>query len=539
MRMKKCQELASVLAAEYAEKSKHKRSPSLHLSIKDTKGEGYSASYSAGKLSIIANSPLAQAYAISQMGAASHARHLAEYLGETSPRFPLRPLWLKAPIEVVLTANSRIHLPEFMLAEDAQLLLPRLCKRLIECGFNAIIIGTHLHSWTLNSTASAATVDLNAIIQQLHDHGIQVILKPNFTTELAAKAPVKSQPLLEVALQELFEQYPSIDALFWESLWQTEAYQDGESALETTDAEIALTEIQLLEKCIQGRSKLIFYMAAPNATKKETIRQAHWIVSLLDDMGKDSVLAFNAVSGSAFDDHACDNPLWECLRESPDSSSTPLLPILNSGLVKQGEGLWPITNFDLLERFLPRCSRHHFAGVVGLASHLPQAGSVLDCNLWVAGHALWWPLPPALLAETWFKAFRAEESFTFCLQIMKKARFIALSLTALPKENLAADEAKICGDSLMANLKHLKWLWEKESCSASSAHPSIKDHFAFFSRDVKQLLGTFLPTYNLPLAYHAGYEEPVTSFWSHELDTPHRGHKNSTMEAIYLENRYL
>lgn len=537
--MKKCLELATVLATEYAEKSKHRNSPHLHLSIKEKKGEGYTSSYAGGKLTIIASNSLAQTYAISQMGTAVQARHLADYLGESNPCFSMRPLWLKAPIEVTLNEHLSLHLPEFMLAEDAQLLLPRLCKRLIECGFNSILIGTHQCSWNLNDPPSALSVDLNAIIQQLHDHGIQVILKPNFKTEVSSKAPRKSKEYLEAALNALFLEYPAIDALFWESLWQTNAYHEDENALDATDAELTLSEIELLENSIQGRSKLIFYMASPNANKKEAIRQAKWIVSLLDDMKKNSILAFNAVSGSAFDDFANDNPLWEILRETPDCSSTGLLPILNVGLVKQGEGLWPVTNFDLLERFIPRCSRHSFAGVIGLASHLPQVGSVLDCNLWVGGQSLWRSLPPSLLAETWFKAFRPEENSAFCLQVMKKARSIALSLTALSKSNLAADEAKIYGDSLMANTRQLMCLLDKESCNGSSVHPSIKDHFSFFSRDIKQLLGILLPTYNLPLSYHAAHEEPTASFWSHELDTPHRGHKNSTMEAIYLENRYL
>lgn len=537
--MKKCQELATVLAAEYAEKSKSRHSPHLHLSIKEKNGEGYTSVYAGGKLLITANSPLAQAYAISQMGAAVQAHHLADYLGASAPLFPLRPLWLKATTEIMLTEHLSLHLPEFMLAEDAQLVLPRLCKRIIECGYNSILIGTYQSNWELTSNPAALTLDLKSIIQQLHDHGIQVILKPNFKTDISTKALGKSQHDLEVAISELFQQYPKIDGLFWESLWQTNAYLEDEDALDSTDAEIALSEIEVLENCIQERAKLIFYMAAPVAGKKESLRQAKWIVSLLDDMKKNSILAFNAVSGSAFDDHASDNALWEILRESPDCSSTPLMPILNVGLVKQGEGLWPVTNFDLLERFLPRCTRHPFAGVVSISSHLPQAGSVLDCNLWVAGQSLWRVIPPALLAETWFKAFRPEENSTFCLQAMKIARSIALNLTALSKKTLAADEAKVYGDGLMASVKLLNWLWGKESCAGTSVRPSIKDHLVFFSRDVKQLLGSFLPTYNLPLSYHSAQEEPSASFWSHELDTPHRGHKNSTMEAIYLENRYL
>lgn len=536
--MKKCQELATALATEYAEKYKYKRLPDLDLTIKEKKGEGYSSRYAGGTLSIVSNSHLAEAYAISRLGVAVQAGHLAEYLGNQTPRFSLRPLWLKALQEVSLTERLSLHLPEFMLAEDAHLLVPRLCKRLIECGYNSILIGSQQTVRESTGSLSSSTPDLKSIIGQLHDHGIQVILKPNFKPEVSSKSPEKSKDYLEGALDGLFTHYPSIDALFWESLWQTDAYHDEDSS-NFTDAEIALSEIRLLESTIKGRSKFIFYVNTPYAAKKEGIRRAKWIYSLSDDMKRNSILAFNAVNGSPFEDHASDNPLWEILRESPDCSSTGLMPIINAGLVKQGEGLWPLTNFDLLERFLPRCSRHSFAGIISTASHVPQAGSVLDCNLWVAGQSLWRSLPPSLLAETWFRAFRPEENAAFCLETMKKARSITLNLIEVSKKTFTADEAKIYGDEIISRLKHLMLLWEREGLACAAGRPSIKDYFTFFPHEIKQLLGSFLPTYNIPLSYHSTIEEPSVSFWSHELDTPHRGPKNSMMEAIYLENNYL
>lgn len=536
--MKKCHELASVLATEYAEHSKHKRYPQLLTAVVEKKGEGYKSSYAGGKLKITANNSLAEAYAISQMGTAIRAKHFGDYLGENSPRFTLRPLWLKATVEIPLTEELTLNLPEFMLAEDAKLLLPRFCKRLIECGYNAILIGSQNCNWKLTSNPQPTALDLNVVIQQLHDHGIQVILKPNFKTEISHNAPHKSKEYLKGVLDELFQKFSTIDALFWESLWRTEAYLDGESSLDSTDAEIAFSEIQILENCLQNRSKLVFYMCDPEATLKEAERHAKWMINLLDAMNQGTLLAFNAVNGHIYDDYSNDHPLWELLRQSIDSSATPLLPIINVGLVKQGEGLWPVTNFDLLERFLPRCTRHHFAGVIGTASHLPRSGSVLDCNLWVSGQALWHSIPPLLLAETWFKAFRPEENFAFSLQMMHMARSIVLDLTLLSKESVAAEDAKMHGDSLMAHLRQLKWRIEKETSQVSS-HPSIKDHFLFFFKNVQHLIGAFLPTYNLPLSYQTDGDDPLGSFWNHELDVPHRGPKNSLMEAIYMENRYL
>ncbi|MBA3604354.1 MAG: hypothetical protein H0W50_12135, partial [Parachlamydiaceae bacterium] len=101
--MRKCQELATVLATEYAEKAKNTRLPKLVLSLKNNESESYCARYAAGKLTIEAGSLLAQTYAICQLGTAIKAGHLSDFIGENNPRFPLRPLWLKAITEIYLT----------------------------------------------------------------------------------------------------------------------------------------------------------------------------------------------------------------------------------------------------------------------------------------------------------------------------------------------------------------------------------------------------------------------------------------------------
>ncbi len=582
--MRKCQELATVLATEYAEKTINSRLPKLVISLKNTASESYCARYAAGKLSIEAGSLLAQTYAISHLSTAIKAGHLSDFIGENTPRFPLRPLWLKALTEIYLTDSLSIHLPDFMLAEDANLLIPRFCKRLIECGYNSILIGSHDNCITPSSpnTKINSADNLAAIFQQLSDHGIKILLKPNFAANQdgSCSCPSKStstrSPPLHILLGSsfdfLFKLFPKIEAFFWESLYLSPAFRNDVlsiDATDATDAEIALAEVQMLEKCIQGRSKLILYM--PSNHHDEALRQARWITKFIDDMGKNSILAFNAVSGGHFDDHSLDHPLWELLRTSPDTSSTAFLPIINIGLIKQGEGLWPTTNFDLLDRFLPRCNRHRFEGIIGLVSHIPESGSLLDCNLWVAGQTLWRFQPTSLLAETWFKAFRPNEDVQFSLKVMKIARTLSLDLSLLrsiavnPEAvPISSEQAKIYGDNILTSLKLLKLVYEKEmnvrrkngvklnritlnrdqtigvgSDAEKNSHPPIKEYFTFFAHNVKQLLGSFLPAFNMPVSFILGEEEQNISFWNHDLETPHRGHKNSIMEAIYLENRYL
>lgn len=315
--MRKCQELAAVLAAEYSENCTDKRAPALTLSLKDwpKKSESFLANYSAGKLSIEAGSPLAQVYAICQLSAASKAGHLADYLGESQPRFPLRPLWLKATMEITLSPNMTLHLPDFMLAEDARLLLPRFCKRLLECGYNSILIGTQVKDPTLSTSSPAPPTDLKAIFQQLHDHGIKILLKPSFALDTEALSFYEAQfePLLQTSIDRLLHLFPEIDGFFWESLWQTAAYRSHPKAFESTDPEIVLSEIHLLEKCLQKRTMLIFFL--DHASEKEAYEQARWLPSLVDDMGPGSIFAFNAVCGALYDDHQNAHPLWDALRK--------------------------------------------------------------------------------------------------------------------------------------------------------------------------------------------------------------------------------
>ncbi|MGZ3634266.1 MAG: hypothetical protein ACXVAJ_08075, partial [Parachlamydiaceae bacterium] len=415
--MRKSLELATVLMAEYHEKLQGKRTPQLILSLKNESKESFRAQYRAGKIFIEADSPLAQNYGICQMSVAVRAKHLADYTGEISPRFGLRPIWLKAQIATELTPNIHVFLPEFFLAEDAELRLPRFCKRLIECGYNAVMIGAHLSGWEIAQMPQTPSPSPNfqSFFQLIHNHGLQIVLKPHFSLD-TTKAYKDSEWLacLESSFNDLFSSLPRPDFLFWESFCQTANQQAISQHHDLTEAEITLKEIRGIEKILQNRSQLIYYI--PTKNNSDGKRQARWMASLIDDVGKGTTLAFNAVYGNAYDDHQVNHPLWEVLRETQDTSAKGWMPILNGGLVKQGEGLWPMTNFDLIDRFVTRCYRHHFAGLITLTAHFPEAGSILDCNLWVLGHSLWHTLPSSLLAETWFKAFRPHEDETFCLE---------------------------------------------------------------------------------------------------------------------------
>lgn len=559
--MKKCQELALVLADEYHEMAKLQRLPQLkwHLG-KDKTLESYSAACHAGTLDLYAEGPLAQAYALSFMTVAVKSGHLADYLGPRKPKFALRPLWLGSTIKVAISKHVHLHVPEIMLAEDRQFWLPRFCKRLLECGYNSVMIGAQ-HG-TFISKPAKQVLDLHVICQQMLDHGIQMIVKPKFYLPLDA-SPAQKCPyddnfasFLTTACNELATELPLLSHIFWESMLFYSNYRHHPHAKEATTIEIVLKEVRLLESTLGRNAGLIFYVPSPNPQAAQ--KQAAWIPELLDDLGPKTVLAFSAVAGEITADHQLDHPLWKALRLHRESSATPLLPIINFGAVRQGEGLWPIANLDLCERFIPRCQRHNFLGLIGFANHLPKQGSLLDSLLWVAGHSQWHSLQPHLLAETWFKAFYPNTDFSQCYLLLADARKIALRTSSLyalacnkKRSNFTSEEWRLYAEEILAQLKLLHMQCDKFfKDNFQSGSQDLQKYFYYFIADIKRFIINFWQFTHLPAINLLNKEEIDQGFWGQTAskasspitwfcNEPQRGAPGSDMEAIFLQSRLL
>lgn len=559
--MKKCQELALVLADEYNEMAKTLRIPLLKLHLgKDSTLESFSAICRAGTLDLYSDGPLAQAYALSFMTVAVKSGHLADYLGTRKPKFALRPLWLGSPAKVAISQHVGLHVPEFMLAEDRQFWLPRFCKRLLECGYNSVMIGAQ-HGAFISKPAKQ-TFELSEICHHMLDHGIQLIVKPKFYLPPgslpAHKCPYDKNfaSFLATAYSELATELPQLSYIFWESMLLYSNYRYHPNAKEATTIEIVLEEVRLLESLLGANTGLIFYLPSPNPQSAQ--KQAAWIPELLDDLGPKTVLAFSAVAGEISADHQLDHSLWNTLRLHRESSATPLLPIVNLGAVHQGEGLWPLVNLDLCERFIPRCQRHNFLGMIGFANHLPKQGGWLDSLLWVAGHSQWDSFQPHLLMETWFKAFYPNEDFSHCYPLLKDARKIALRTSSLhalacnrKRANLASEEWRVYAEEILAQLKLLQMQCDRYFMKSFQAcSQNLQGHFNIFMADIKRFIDNFWQFFHLPAINLLNKEEIGPGFWSQTAnksspptswfhEEPQRGLPGSDMEAIFFQNRLL
>jgi hypothetical protein len=556
--MTKCRDLAAVLADEYLQHARTSRLP--HLTLHEERQslyEGFTAVCAGGELTI-SGTARSQIYGMSTLEVATKAGHLAEFLGERQPLFALRPLWLQASTEVMITEQVSLFLPDFLLANDSHFILPRFCRRLLERGFNSIVLGSQCGAFS--SKAATRQLDLIPIFEELHAHGIQIIIKPTFylSTEgkRCPKCPYdkKFGKMLHSACHTLWEELPLGDYLFWESMVQFSNYRHHPHAQEATEAEIVLREVQLLEQCAEDKG-LIFYVPTPDPIVAE--RQAPWLAQLPDDMGSKTILAFAAVAGPPSADHQLHHPLWDQLRIAPDQSATGIMPIINIGLVQQGEGLWPSANFDLVDRFVKRCRRHHFAGILGLCNHLPCSGSLLDCMLWVASQSLWCDMPTELLADTWMRAYLPRGGLHSLSALLDLGRQVSLQMSALHAMTcqpqmaaLSLEEGQLHADSLMVAVRCLQNCTAKylKEAPLSPWGEQMQISVKFFTSDVQRLLDNFLQYFNLPNFNLFNREEIGDSFWVHPshkslpphawlAPVPHRSIPGSTAEDLLNSNR--
>lgn len=585
--MKKSAQLSKLLVRQY-EKNRDKKSPHLILKTNQiTDSEAFSCNYAGGIINLQADSDLAVIYGIHHLNIGLASGHFSEFLGDWRPRFALRPLWIGCDLDVDLESSSHIpvslRLPKLLCGSEVnglsgqngqgqgQRQLDRLCERVLELGYNAIVLGA-LDNTSRASTANfghsgSGTIDIQAICTHLHTYGLKVILKPNKPSGRCPLDAIQAASIQQY-IKNFLEKVPYFDYLLWEGDFLHPDCFLHPSAAEATQLELVQAEVALVEKALTESKEgekpppsLIYYVPSPDLSTAE--QQVAWLQELCDRVGNKTIIAFSAVSGEPWSDHQPPHPFWESLRKSPDISSTALMPIINTGAARQGDGLWPTLTLDLSERYLTRCTRHQFAGAITLVNHLPEKGALLDCSLWVCSQMLWKNRSAALLAETWFSAERPDFDYLYFAESLRKVRELAVELSFIRslrnerhRDLLSQTESRAMADSFLARLRELQILFEcSEKKTKKHTHnrgsvvrPRCNDYFSYFARDAIRLVAYFMQCFQVTLPHIRKEEDVWEGFWTKSkqgstysaskpvfLETPQRGVPGTVMERIYLE----
>lgn len=525
------------------------RPTSLELRlIKEGKGEAFEAEYAAGKVRINAESPLAAAYGMHQMQAAIESGHLSEFLGTSSPRFPLRVLWVGADMYLSLNDQIKVGVPYFFSKLQG---IERFCQVAISLGFNAIIFGEKNSENLKRCQSSHETLDFSVISACLHAFGLKVIVKP--TWDLGECRSPTNQAYRKKILDGLkvfvSNRGDGCDFIFWNSEIDHPSFLQSPDSRNIPAAELLEKEMQMLEEALGKAASLIYCVPVSLQTAQ---RRSKDLISLSQAAGSHTFLAFSAVCGPAYEDHLPPHPLWEMLRSFPYKLDTPLLPIVNLGGINQGEGLWPALPFDIYQRFFSKLYRHAFAGAISLVNHLPSERGILHGSLWIGGQMLWRERSADALAETWFYAFRKELNALRHLHVFAEVRRLILDLSALKsllvhkdQEKISSDECRTLAEHLIAVLQRL-FIYMGKELSVSV----FSDYFLYFNRDARRIILSFLQQHHAPLAKLLVGSDSMDSFWTQTshlygdakvifLDSPFVNPNDSKMIAVYRENRLL
>jgi hypothetical protein len=546
--MKKINQICEEISQQYAIR-KDKKYPLLNVHTQnDLPSESYSCKYAGGNINITGKSPLGTLHGLNHISIGIASGHYAEYLGDWHPRFPWRPLWLGCDSDIILSPRLEISIPSILSCNNNKLDL--FCRRILDLGYNSVLFGNNDQ---LTSKSDRPANHLKEICAILHDYGLKVILKPNY--KVPNKCPMDPiyKESLQQALSEILKIIPNVDCIFWQGdVFSPESYQHP-SASDATQIELVQADVSLIETALQGKASLIYYIPAQDHFM--AAQQSKWLPSLCDEVGDKTILAFSAVAGNPCSDHLSEHPFWETLRKCPDVSATPLMPIVNIGSVRQGEGFWPVFTFDLIERYFSRCYRHPFAGIMTMVNQLPAKGSLMECNLWVASQAQWKNRSVNLLAETWFRAKRPDLEFLRFEGALKRLREIVIDLSLLRslnneqhRERSSLDEYRALADSLLANLRHLQIIFESNEIKKAikTEKPTWLDYYTIFARDAKRLIFHFVQNFHVSLPHVRKEDDPLDGFWTKAqphrnnsifLEQPQRGPNNSKMAMIYDESR--
>ncbi len=331
--------------------------------------------------------------------------------------------------------------PLFVTRFAPTLFLEGMCQRITALGYNAMI----LENWDI------------ATYRAFQNHGIMLIGKGSLNLPRdAVYATCSGMALLQ-----------------------------KEGADLKTLKELIVEEMQELE---QGGVPLFY-----------EVRNRKEFQAVVDRASAQTHIVFPAAA-SFMEDELGPSEIWSTLAGRESTIETPLLPLINMGGLRLGEALWPTLHIDLLRNYIPRMKRHNFVGAAMLTPHIPEEGSLLEGNLFMASQALWRDAPFDLTAECWLSAQGEKTPLSF----FEKNRQLALQLSRLrafaeKKAPLDPKEARVLADLTYAMILEV----QKDKKSM------------FFVRDAKRILFVFLKSFGITLPGFLGEEDQLDSYWTY------------------------
>lgn len=484
-------------------------------------------------------------------------KHVNTSIANIRPKFPLRPVWIGCHDSYALNELVGVHLPEYFFGDEGLQRIEECCRRLVELGFNAIILGSRKALFTEKPLEKVES--LSRLVSIFHEHGLKVIIKADiYLPADVSHCPYDTdfQCFIRSSLQFFSQEDCKIDGLFWESAFLYQDYHRHKSGVDATQAEKVSLEIKLIEGVLGKKIPLFYYLPTSDFAMAE--RQGCWFKDVCDEVLSTTTLVFSYVSGQPWQDYEPIHPFWNLLRSFEDSIGTRLMPILNVGDIDQGKGFWPNVAADLIGDCLSRCTTHPFSGVISLVEQIPKSKALLECSLWAAAQSQSHQTPPQIFVESWFAKVRPDLNYLRYSEALLQTRKIIIQIGLIRslthesnRDKITQGECRLIAESLLAQLKYLQHLFDKEKTVPSRVSPSLKDYFTFFVRDARRIILHFLQCYNVSMPQILSSDDFNEGIWTaieqgegqgfrsmasvHFLSESNSGKEGSFLRKVYNE----
>ncbi len=500
--------------------------------IKSSKGERFSSSYAGGEIHLEAENVLAALFGLHHLAFGIKSSHLAEFLGERHSRFSWRTLALKCTQQVAFTSSLSICIPNI-----PKKFWDTFCCRILELGYNSLLFAA-----PSTAVSAGCKQSIHDFFNTIQSYGIRLILEPKINLPHQCCVDPIVQKILKEELSHFVELFPQMNGLFLRGISLDTDALSHPLAKDLIQLDLIENEIALIEKVLKN-IPLIYSITTTDLQQAQ--QQAKWLPTLLDNVGKQTSIAFSALAGDPTLDHLPPNPFWNALRQSPDASATPLIPLVNVGAFNQGSGLWPGLSSDLIDHYLSRCYRHSFGGVVVLSDVIPRREALLDAALWTTSQFLWKEFSSNLLLETWFEVRRPELNYPKFSSQLRKMRELTIALSKLRSTvSMPQSEGRALAETILSELKLLQAIFEtsKGLKQQQKKELSFYDYFLPFARDARRITHRFMQQFQISIPYSRKDDDQGEGFWTEEganggvvLQEPFASTPGSHMNAIYQE----
>ncbi len=229
--------------------------------------------------------------------------------------------WLRSDHQFHLSEGVSASLPYYFMEGEVQHNLRKIIDRMKELGYDTLLFGDRDEPQT--KCVGGAPLVFEGFLKEFVD----VILKVRFQNtilEMLQSRKYLISPSHREVLIELIRNtpLPNVKGIYWVATPIPRSLLHHPDFRRWTISELLLEEVRLMEQAFE-QIPLLFIESSQELSQKENIR---------------TVSAVSCYAGHPWEEFRSPNPLLQ--KKEPGYS--PLLILHNKGLLRMGEGLWPI-----------------------------------------------------------------------------------------------------------------------------------------------------------------------------------------------------